>query len=339
MIYAPIMIITLNRSRHLKECIESLQRNGWAKYTELYISVDFPPSEKYMKGYLEIKKYLNKKIEGFKKVNVIFQKKNLGPYENARFLEALIYKTHDRIIILEDDNYLAPAFIEYCDRALEKYEENDKVLGICGSNYVWCGAGFKAKGKREVGANENNVYLSNLVWHGTAIWEKKHRLIYDYCSNEKCYKDSINISKMVKLYKTSNSFFYSYLDRVIFSNQCKLPWNNGKLYPIDFIWDIYMLINEKYVLCPVNSLVKDNGMDGSGVNFDFKADNNEEIQNNYLEEAETYEISQAEELRIDTKELEYHDRYGNYAKRTKIKLIIKYILYYLKNLFLNNTNG
>ena len=78
MIYAPIMIITLNRSRHLKECIESLQRNGWAKYTELYISVDFPPSEKYMKGYLEIKKYLNKKIEGFKKVNVIFQKKKFG---------------------------------------------------------------------------------------------------------------------------------------------------------------------------------------------------------------------------------------------------------------------
>ena len=45
MIYAPVMIITFNRPQHLKRCIESLQRNEYAKYTELYISVDYPRTE------------------------------------------------------------------------------------------------------------------------------------------------------------------------------------------------------------------------------------------------------------------------------------------------------
>ncbi len=36
MVYAPIIIPTLNRYEHLKRCVKSLQQNGWAKYTELY---------------------------------------------------------------------------------------------------------------------------------------------------------------------------------------------------------------------------------------------------------------------------------------------------------------
>ena len=42
MIYAPVMITACNRYKHLERCIGSLQRNGYAKDTELYISVDFP---------------------------------------------------------------------------------------------------------------------------------------------------------------------------------------------------------------------------------------------------------------------------------------------------------
>lgn len=47
MVYAPVCIPTLNRYEHLKELIESLQRNPWAQYTDLFIGLDFPPGEKY----------------------------------------------------------------------------------------------------------------------------------------------------------------------------------------------------------------------------------------------------------------------------------------------------
>ena len=45
--YAPVLIPTLNRYEHLKQCLESLSKCSLAEHTEVYIALDFPPSEKY----------------------------------------------------------------------------------------------------------------------------------------------------------------------------------------------------------------------------------------------------------------------------------------------------
>ena len=46
--FAPIIIPTLNRCDHLKACLESLNNNHNAENTEVFVSVDYPPSEKYI---------------------------------------------------------------------------------------------------------------------------------------------------------------------------------------------------------------------------------------------------------------------------------------------------
>ena len=99
MIYAPIIIPTLNRYNHLKDCIESLKKNAWAHYTTVYISLDYPPNKKYEDGYKKIKNYLESGIEGFSDVVVIEQKKNLGPIENPLFLENYVLQKYDRYIL------------------------------------------------------------------------------------------------------------------------------------------------------------------------------------------------------------------------------------------------
>ena len=63
--YAPVIIPTLNRHEHLIRCINSLKRNPLAKETELYISLDYPPAEKYVDGYLKIKKYTHIEYKNF----------------------------------------------------------------------------------------------------------------------------------------------------------------------------------------------------------------------------------------------------------------------------------
>lgn len=50
-VYAPVLIPTLCRSEHFIRCIESLKRNTWAQYTDVFIGLDYPPSEKYFDGY------------------------------------------------------------------------------------------------------------------------------------------------------------------------------------------------------------------------------------------------------------------------------------------------
>ena len=54
-VYAPVCIPTCNRYNKLKKCIESLIANKEAKKTELYISVDYPPEERFL---VDIRKHL-----------------------------------------------------------------------------------------------------------------------------------------------------------------------------------------------------------------------------------------------------------------------------------------
>ena len=41
-VYAPMLIPTFCRDQHFMRCIESLKKNTWAKYTDVYIWLDYP---------------------------------------------------------------------------------------------------------------------------------------------------------------------------------------------------------------------------------------------------------------------------------------------------------
>lgn len=71
----PICIPTCNRYEHLKRCVESLSKCTLASETDLIISVDYPPSDKYVDGNEKIKKWLERGIEGFKSVQIFFRKR------------------------------------------------------------------------------------------------------------------------------------------------------------------------------------------------------------------------------------------------------------------------
>lgn len=54
MIYAPVVKVTLNQHEYLKCALESLKKNAWAKYTDVYIAIDYPPNDKYRSGYEKV---------------------------------------------------------------------------------------------------------------------------------------------------------------------------------------------------------------------------------------------------------------------------------------------
>ena len=85
MIYAPVFMITLNRYKHLKCALESLKKNTWAKYTDVYIAVDYPPNDKYRSGYEKVCDYLdNSDFSDFHTFTVIKRNENFGAGKNSR---------------------------------------------------------------------------------------------------------------------------------------------------------------------------------------------------------------------------------------------------------------
>ena len=59
--YAPVVIPTLNRYEHLKQCLESLEKCTGAEYTDVYIGVDYPPNDRYVEGWKKVDAYLQEK--------------------------------------------------------------------------------------------------------------------------------------------------------------------------------------------------------------------------------------------------------------------------------------
>lgn len=322
MIYAPILIITLNRYECLKRCIESLKDNSWSDKTELFISVDYPPSDKYRDGYQKIKAYLEQGITGFKKVNIYFQETNLGAIRNAEWLRGLVCGKHDRYIFLEDDNELAPGFIEFCDKGLELFEDDDSIFALNASDYVWCGNGFTPPA-RNVKEGKNNVEKRQLIYHATAYWEHKRKKVISFCNNLDKTNGVYNIKGLLKLHKKSSCFFYQFLAMVGLQKR-RLPWFEGKLRPIDFMVDIYMLIFDMYVVCPIEPLQRDLGVDGSGVNYDTIFGNAEELKKRALKEDKGFEFLITDKIEINNNEVKLHDENMNLSYMTKLKVLLKY---------------
>ena len=255
MIYAPVIIPTLNRISHLKRCVESLQRNPYAIYTDLYIALDYPPSEEYKDGYFQIKEYLSAGITGFNSVNVLYREKNLGPITNAFTLIHETFEKYDRLIYSEDDNVFAPSFLEYMDSALEKYISHEDILAVYAS----------APKVKSCPAGKNDAFCTNFYTsYGVGMWKNKEERLDKginrlYIENLCC--DKKKIKRMKKTYPES----ICYLASILLRKEPLYQTVDGKVEPIDVVRTTHAVAENKYLLCSPIPLIKNMGYDGSGV--------------------------------------------------------------------------
>lgn len=257
LVYAPVIIPTLNRHEHLKRCIASLQRNSWAKYTPLYISVDYPPSEKYKQGYQKVCEYLKEGIEGFETVFVFYQKKNLGAYNNEQFLLTQIRNKYDRYIFTEDDNEFSPNFIEFIDKGLAIFRDNMDIIAICATG---------VSGKE---TPEDNVVLSaNYSAHGCGLWFNKNEMVQNHISREYFVKIAKRYQNILTLAKIHPSFVFTMQSAILRKEKLyQLP--NGEIPIIDMTKNIYMVFEKKYVVTALWKKSRNWGYDGSGENCEY----------------------------------------------------------------------
>ncbi|MCR2046565.1 glycosyltransferase [Acetatifactor muris] len=260
-ICAPVAIATLNRYLHLKACIDSLAANKLAPYTEIFISLDFPPTPKYESGYRQVKAYLEAGIQGFKQVHVFYQNENLGPGGNGRFLMRKIEERFDKYISTEDDNIFSQNFLEYMNWALKRYEDNEDIIGVTGysQDVCWHHTGSSV----QILNNEYNAW-------GSGIWiHKRNKLISIF---EAGYMDSAVRKKsfFIKLLTKRPDLIPEWL-RLIRGKET-VTRRNGKIILCDVTLTMYMLLENKYSIMPTVTKVNNKGWDGSGLNcseFDY----------------------------------------------------------------------
>jgi len=250
--YAPIIIPTLNRYEHFKNCVESLSNNIGADKTTLYVGLDFPAKESHKEGYLKIKKYLSSHNLKFKEVYVYEREYNYGVFANGNLEKLLIEvcKKYDRYIVSEDDNIFSPYFLQYINWGLTEYENDPTVTAICGYN-------LPIKGEiQKTDANLFRNYSHFSAW-GFGTWFKKTNELS--IVNSKWAKWILkNMDIKIKELTGSPSDVLPVLVNLFQHDNRKAIWKTDK------VLTTYNSVYDKCTISPIYSKVKNCGWDGTG---------------------------------------------------------------------------
>jgi len=131
---APIALFTYNRPDLALKTLKSLKNCELSGQSELYIFSDGPKPNATRKDIGKIQE-VRDVIESGQwcgNVHIIKHEKNIGLRGSIVGGVNKVLERQEKIIVLEDDLLLSPGFLKYMNRALDVYEENEKVMHIAG---------------------------------------------------------------------------------------------------------------------------------------------------------------------------------------------------------------
>jgi GT2 family glycosyltransferase len=247
---APVVVFVFNRFLHTTRTISFLKENELAIESDLIVFSDGPRNNADIKEIKKIREYINS-VTGFKSIKLISRDVNIGLARNIIEGVSSIVEQYGNVIVLEDDMEVAPNFLTFMNKALIQYEKEKKIWHIG----AWNEDVF---GEYETCADAVCWRFMN-CW-GWATWEdrwshfvKNPKELIDSFSDEDIYRFNLN---------GANNFW----DQVV-NNM------NGKINTWAIFWYATIFKNSGLCLNAFHSLVKNIGLDGSGVhcgNMDYE---------------------------------------------------------------------
>lgn len=304
--YAPVIIPTLNRYIHFERCLESLENCVGANLTDVYIGLDFPPSEKYVDGWKKIDNYLKEKENSnrFHQLVVFRRDHNCGmgkPGSNSELLRIFVKQKYSCFIFSEDDNEFAPNFLEFMNKGFELYKEDDRITYICG----YTSPMFSNL------CEESSFLNFGVSAYGLGEWTYKNWA--PQYTNEKLSSDlKQSFVRLVKLYCSCPGLI----------SMCIGMLNRNAQYG-DIRYSLYNLLHDKFVLQPTISLVRNWGCDGSGLHSGVNLERaQEQIQN-----GKTFELTR---LQYSSPKGVKKAEFYNHMPKSKIRFFAYFLLGFVR---------
>lgn len=298
---APIVLFVYNRLDHTRQTIQALQKNDLANQSELYIYSDAAKDEHVEAEVGKIRDYIHT-VAGFKKVHIVERTKNWGLANSIIDGVTQIVNQYGGIIVIEDDIVTSPGFLKYMNDALTLYKDDKEVMHIAG--YLPEASGQEAL--------PHSFFLRFMSCWGWATWK-------DSWSNAnwdaQYLYDKINTKKELKKFNLNNAIsFHKQLEDNI----------NGSISTWAIKWFSTIFIYDGLCLYPHKSLVKNIGLDGSGVHSGIDTSNN-------IKEL----LSSIDVTRIELKESsigkKYLMRFYKYGKQSSFFVRIQHNLINFRN--------
>ena len=235
----PVVLITYKRPHHTQQVLEALRK---FEIQNLFIYSDGPKNEIDLSGVYETRALLYR-IDWTNPI-IIERENNIGLASSITSAANDVFKSHDKLILLEDDCVPQTHFFQFMETCLSRYEKDESVFGI---------SGYTLPLPQNIqDSYPYDLYFSPRIgsW-GWGTWKSawdKH-----ITNLENAFWDAIQ--RGVDLTQGGNDV--PVMIRQFLSGQLKDVWTLN--------WLVTVYINKGYYIYPTLSHIKNIGMDGSGV--------------------------------------------------------------------------
>lgn len=243
--YAPIVLFTYNRPWHTQQVLDALALNEEAIDSILYVFCDGAKDNANEENLAKIEEVRDivKNENRFKKVNTAINIQNKGLANSIIDGVTKIIDEFGEVIVLEDDIFVSKGFLKYMNDALNIYASEEKVGCIHAWNYD-----LKIQNYRE-----STFFLKGADCWGWATWK---RAWSQFEPNGITLLEKI-VSKK-QLYDFDRKGTHDYAEML--KDQI-----DGKIDSWAILWHASLFVNDKYCLHPTRTIVKNIGLDNSGV--------------------------------------------------------------------------
>lgn len=238
---APIGVTVYARLEHLRRAIDALKNNALASQSELYVFSDAPrPGDE--SRVAEVRNYI-RTIEGFKSVRIVEREKN-GRVENSRGGINALLSDYGKVIFLAEDIVAAPGFLTFMNKALKRYECNERVFSV---------SGYSPPLKIPDSYQHDVFFLRRFSGWGFGTWEDRFSHI-KYMSPAEYEKFASNRARAREFIRGGGADMMRMLKRDAY----------GEIDAGDVKAMYAQFLKDQYTVYPVQSLVRNIGHDGTG---------------------------------------------------------------------------
>ncbi len=240
----PIVLFTFKRKDTVKRIIE---RISVVKPKKLYIISDGPRNEEESSIIDDTRSAIEGFIDWDCEIVKNYAETNQGVYNRIGEGAKWVFSQEEKAIFLEDDNLPAVSFFKFCEELLNKYDYDNRILWICGTNYL-----------KEYLTDDDvdYVFTKQMLPCGWASWSHK------FCKYFDGEMELLSLARVderlsleyfnKRLYRQDLSFFYK--TKYLLKNNKKLSsWDRQMAFSVR--------IHSMYGIAPVLNQIENIGAD------------------------------------------------------------------------------
>ena len=246
MSFAPILLLVYNRPEITENLVNCLLADANIEQFEIYVFSDGPKGESDITNISKVRQIIER-LTICKKLNKHYAEKNLGLAGSVIAGINTVFETNNKVIVLEDDLEISPFFFKYMNFYLSYYASQEKVGTIQGFQFP-------------IPVNwPEPVFFDKFVncW-GWGTW--KNRWAH-FEHNGSILLNEIIERNLINEFNGNNSYPFT----VLLEDQI-----NGKVNSWAIRWYASLFLKGYIHLYPNQSLVNNNGLDGSGTHGEKK---------------------------------------------------------------------